>query len=52
LSTQSAAGSRFVERMLTVIETCRRAGRNVFAWLTQAVQARLSGQPVPVLLPT
>jgi Transposase IS66 family len=26
--TQSAAGSRFVERMLTVIETCRRQKRN------------------------
>lgn len=49
--TQSAAGSRFVERMLTVIETCRRAGRNVFAWLTQTVQAKLAGQPAPTLLP-
>ena len=29
--TQSAAGSRFVETMLTVIETCRQQGRNV-AW--------------------
>ena len=48
--TQSAAGSRFVERMLTVIETCRRAGRNAFAWLTAAVRARLCGQAVPPLL--
>jgi transposase len=47
--TQSAAGSRFVERLLTVIETCRRTGRNVFAWLTQAVQAKLGGQPAPTL---
>jgi transposase len=48
--TQSAAGSRFVERMLTVIETTRRAGRNAFAWLTEAVRARLCGESVPSLL--
>jgi hypothetical protein len=33
--------------MLTVIETTRRQGTNAFDWLTQAVQARLSGQPTP-----
>jgi transposase len=48
--TQSAAGSRFVERMLTVIETCRRQNRNVYAWLTDAVQARLAARPTPSLL--
>jgi transposase len=48
--TQSASGSRFVERMLTVMETCRRQNRNVYAWLTDAVQARLAGQPAPSLL--
>jgi len=49
--TQSAAGSRFVERMRTVIETCRRQARNAFAWLTQAVRATFSGRPAPPLLP-
>jgi transposase len=49
--TQSASGSHFVERMLTVIETCRRQNRNVYAWLTDAIQARLAGQPSPSLLP-
>lgn len=48
--TQSAAGSHFVERLLTVIETCRRAGRNVFAWLTEAVRAKFAGEAVPPLL--
>jgi transposase len=48
--TQSAAGSRFVERMLTVIETARRRGRNVFAWLTEAVRAGLAGHPAPSLV--
>jgi transposase len=48
--TQSAAGSRFVERMLSVIETCRRAGTNVFAWLTEAVRAHFHRGPAPPLL--
>jgi transposase len=48
--TQSASGSRFVERMLTVIETCRRVGRNVFAWLTDAVRARFRREILPPLL--
>ena len=48
--TQSAAGSRFVERLLTVIETCRRAGRNAFAWLTDAVCAHFHRDAVPPLL--
>jgi transposase len=48
--TQSASGSRFVERMLTVIETGRRQNRNVFAWLTEAVQAHLRREAAPSLL--
>jgi transposase len=49
--TQSACGSRFVECLLTVIETCRRQKRNVYSWLVDAVQADLYGQPAPSLLP-
>jgi len=48
---QSSAGSRFVETMLTVIETCRQQGRNVFAFLTNAVEAHLAHQSAPSLLP-
>jgi transposase len=48
--TQSARGSRFVETMLTVIETCRQQGRNVFSFLTAAVEAHLAHQPAPLLL--
>jgi transposase len=48
--TQSASGSRFVECLLTVIETCRRQERNVYSWLVEAVQADLNGQPAPSLL--
>jgi transposase len=47
--TQSAAGSRFVERLLTVIETCRRAGRNAFGWLTEAVRAHFRREAAPPL---
>jgi transposase len=49
--TQSPSGSRFVERLLTVIETCRRQDRDVFAWLIAAVQAHFNHQPAPSLLP-
>ena len=42
--TQSAAGSRFVETMLTVIETCRQQQRHVFAYLAEAVQARCAAK--------
>ena len=48
--TQSANGSRFVETMLTVIETSRQQRRNVFAFLTNAVEAHLAHQPAPSLL--
>jgi transposase len=48
--TQSASGSRFVETMLTVIETCRQQGRNAFSFLTAAVEAHLANQPAPSLL--
>jgi transposase len=49
--TKSASGSRFVERMLTVIETCRQQERDVFAWLVGAVQSHLAGQRTTSLLP-
>lgn len=50
--TQSASGSRFVERMLSVIETARRQGRNVFAWLTEAVAVHFRGEATPPRLAT
>ena len=47
--TQSALGSRFVERMLSVRATCAQQGRNLFALLTDAVRAAWAGQPAPSL---
>ena len=49
--TQSASGSRFVETMLTVIETCRQQRRNVFEYLTIAIESHLASQNAPSLLP-
>ena len=49
--TQSVRGSRFVETLLTVIETCRQQGRNAFAFITAAVESRLAHNPPPSLLP-
>jgi transposase len=49
--TQSARGSRFVETILTVIETCRQQGRAVFDFLTTALTARYAPQQTPTLLP-
>jgi len=47
---QSAGGSRFVETMLTVIETCRQQGRHLLSFLTAAVQSHLARHPAPSLL--
>ncbi len=49
--THSAAGSRFVERILTVSATCRRHGRDLLAFLVEARTAAQVGQPHPSLLP-
>ena len=49
--TQSSTGSRFVERMLTTIETCRLQQRNIFEYLTEAVEAHIANRPAPSLLP-
>ena len=49
--TQSAAGSRFVESMLTVVSTLQQQQRNVFAYLTAACEAALRREAAPSLLP-
>ncbi len=50
--TQSAAGSRYVERILTVHASLRRQKRNVLAFIRDACEALLHGRPAPSLLPT
>ena len=48
--TQSGGGSRFVETVLSVIETCRQQQRNAFVLIRQAVAAHFAGEPHPSLL--
>lgn len=48
--TQSASGSRFVETMLSVIETCRQQDHDVLQFVTNAVKAHFAGQPAPSIL--
>ena len=50
--TQSAAGSRYLERMLSVSETCRLQGRNAYEFLIEAMEAKFAGLPAPSLLPS
>jgi len=49
--TQSAAGSRFVETLLSVLETCRKQDRDVFAFITRSVECHLAHRKTPSLLP-
>ncbi len=49
--THSAAGSRFVERILTVAATLKQQHRNIVDYVTQACIAALHGQAPPSLLP-
>jgi transposase len=47
----SAAGCRFVERLLTVVQTRRLQGRPVLRYLYDALVAHRGGLPAPSLLP-
>jgi transposase len=49
--TQSEAGSRFVERIMSVVATLRQQHRHVLDYLTQACDAANWGQQPPSLLP-
>jgi transposase len=49
--TDGESGSRFVERVLTVVATCRQQGINVLDYLTRCYQAHQGGHAVPSLLP-
>jgi transposase len=49
--TDIEKGSRFVERVLSVIATCRQQDINVLDYLTRCYRAHLDGTPVPSLIP-
>ena len=50
--TDSQRGSRFVERTLSVVASCRQQERNVLEYLRSFFDAAHRGQPIPSLLPT
>lgn len=49
--TDSAEGSRFVERILSVVTTLRQQQRNVLDYLTEACAAQDAGLPAASILP-
>lgn len=49
--SQSAAGSLFVGRMMTVVASLRRQQRSVLDYLADACHAKRQGLPAPSLLP-
>jgi transposase len=48
--TQSEAGSRFVERILTVVATCRSQKRSLLPYLRDVINAADCGGEIPSLL--
>ena len=49
--SDSEAGSRFAERLLTVVAICRQQGRPLLAFLVATAEAGLHGTVAPSLLP-
>ena len=49
--TASDAGSRFVERMLTVCESLRAQGRSILDFLVETLKAAAVGHAPPSLMP-
>jgi len=49
--TQTDAGERFVERILSIRETCRLNDKPLHDYLVDVHAARLTGQPTPTPLP-
>jgi transposase len=52
LGTQSEAGDRFVERILSIRETCRLNDRSMHDYLVEVHHTRLTGAEIPNPLPT
>jgi transposase len=49
--SQSAAGTDFAARLLSVAATCQQQGRPLLAYLTAVCTAAQAGHPIPSLLP-
>jgi transposase len=50
--TQSAVGSRFVERIMTTVGTLKQQNRNVLDYMTEVCDAAIYGRTAPSLLPS
>lgn len=50
--TQSQRGNRWIERIHSVTETCRRQHRSAHDYLHDAIDASLHGRPIPTLVPS
>ena len=50
--SDSAAGSRFTERLLTAVATCRQQGRPLLDFRVAAGETASRGNRPPSLLPT
>ncbi len=49
LGSQSERGERTIERLLSASITCRLQGRSLFAYLTELLNAKIRGDPIPEL---
>ena len=49
LGSQSEAGERTIERLLSASQTCRLQRRSLFAYLTNVLSASIRGDPIPAL---
>ena len=49
--TQSDTGSRFAERMMTVVATLKQQDRNVLDYFVEACEAANSDKPASSLIP-
>lgn len=49
--TWSVNGTLYLERVMTVVATCRLQNRSVYGFLRDAIQAHLGGKESPSLLP-
>ena len=50
--SQTSAGSRYVERILTTTATCQQQGKNALTYLTEAIIAYLEHREAPALIST
>lgn len=51
LGSQSDRGNKFVERVLTIVLSLKKQGRNAYDYLVKAIDAAIHGLPAPSILP-